>query len=167
VFSTRTLSLTTITPASSLHEDHRESDDDASSDMEDRDVPSAMVHSSQRRHGHRPSQGMTSRYPHHLPIGDASGAHSGSQGQPSPQNGSSSSGGNDGNGDRGDRGATWEPDENVMACPLCSRRFSAFQRRHHCRQVKVLLVTLTGVDIVEELYVIDARHLAMLYLRND
>jgi FYVE zinc finger len=136
--------------------------------MEDHDVRSVMVHSSQRTHGHRPNQSTSSsRYPRRLPVGDARSAHSGSQGQPSPQNSSNSSGGNDGNGDRGGRGATWEPDENVMACLTCSRRFSAFLRRHHCRQVNVLLVTLTGVDIVEELYVIDARHLALLYLWND
>lgn len=27
----------------------------------------------------------------------------------------------------------WQPDDQAVACPLCSNRFTLFFRRHHCR----------------------------------
>ena len=33
----------------------------------------------------------------------------------------------------GPRKAQWQPDHAAIECPICSRRFSTFVRKHHCR----------------------------------
>lgn len=145
--------MMSATPASSLHEDHNESRYEPASDIEESAVHS---HSFQRTHGHRPSQSTGSSNPRPLPIGDARDVTAGGSQVNPLLRGYNSSGGDEGNNNQGGARASWEPDENVSACPLCNRRFTAFLRRHHCRQANVFIDT-NEVDTVEEWYVIDAR----------
>lgn len=122
--------MITTTPASSLHEDFDESQYRFASDVEE---DNNVIHDTQTSHRHRHNQSSSSSsYPRRIAIGDPainpspSGRHSRSD---RPGGG----GGNEGNGNPRGHIAAWEPDETVLECRLCNRRFTAFLRRHHCR----------------------------------
>jgi hypothetical protein len=132
IFSNRALSMTTTTPASSLHEGLEESQYALSSDT---DEYAADSQGTQAAHGYRPTQtnSNSSQYPRRIAIGDGAIAQSSSAARQQLGSNRGSVGGNEGSRNPEQNNHFWEPDESVVACRLCHRRFTAFMRRHHCR----------------------------------
>jgi FYVE zinc finger len=131
IFSTRALSLITTTPASSLHEDLDEPQYGFTFNV---DEDHHAVHFTQTTHGDRYNQSSgSSNYPRRIAIGDPAINPTASARHPRSDNRPGGGHGNEGNRNPRGHSATWEPDETVLSCRLCSRRFSTFLRRHHCR----------------------------------
>jgi hypothetical protein len=135
VFSTHAYSLNTVTPASSLHEDCDASEDEISSRVDGMDFQGLFIsHGSQARGHHHNQSSSSAQYPRRVAVSTA-----GSFGGPSrpsvSADGNRAEGGDEGNENPSGPLGTWESDEAVHACRLCSRRFTTFLRRHHCRYV--------------------------------
>jgi hypothetical protein len=142
VFSTRAYSLTTVTPASSLHEDCDLPRDENTSHDDPYYVQGLLIsNGSQSMRGHANSQSSSSsQYPRRVAITTASSS-GGHASRSSISGANRLEGGDEGPENPDGPVRTWESDEAVNACRLCNRRFTTFLRRHHCRyfQTKIYL----------------------------
>lgn len=44
----------------------------------------------------------------------------------------------------------WQPDEEVLNCPICWTKFNFWHRKHHCRYVSPLVRLMDGIELTSE-----------------